>query len=294
MTYPEAVAEQASRRGFLADLLRSAVEIIDDARETMTAAAADLEPLEGGETRFTPGPPTTSLAQRADLAAIAADIGLGRRLKDVGRLARTSVRLTRVSEPADSSQPSDALVEIPLAEIAAAVGPTPLPDRGSLRLFCNYTLPWADCRTEVVGVEVPARVARHRVELSGELVLPGAWSPYARPLDLTPKEQVDWEEMRKRLAAVQGVELDDYSERPQSIHRMFGYADETLGDMEASCELAFTGRDRLEQGPRGTPWRLLLQLTTDKSLGLAFGEDVDRLYFWIRGRDLASVRVIRR
>jgi len=254
------VAEHASRRRFLADLLRSAARVAEEVRES-TSGAFD-------ETGQTPAAPTTRLAVPEELPELVSEFALGRRLDAIRQLALPSVRLCPTGRVAAEPEP---IVRVALDEAAAILGATALPEGDSLRVRWSE----AGCRADVAEVDGRSCVAGHEVELSGELTLPSAWSNYVRPLALTPVEQVRWEELRKRLAAAQGVEIDEYTERPQSIHRLLGYADETLSELQP-------------------PWRLLVQLTLDPRLGLDFGEGASRLYVWVRGSDLSTACAVRR
>jgi hypothetical protein len=64
-----------------------------------------------------------------------------------------------------------------------------------------------------------------------------------------------------------------------TAHKLLGHADPVQGPMEPRCEeLAGPGA-----------WRLLLQLESDDTAGLMWG-DTGRLYFWIRDEDLHACR----
>jgi hypothetical protein len=64
-----------------------------------------------------------------------------------------------------------------------------------------------------------------------------------------------------------------------TAHKLLGHADAVQGPMEPECErLAGAGK-----------WRLLLQLESDDTAGMMWG-DAGRLYFWIRDEDLQAGR----
>lgn len=88
------------------------------------------------------------------------------------------------------------------------------------------------------------------------LTLPSAESDAVDALGLTDDELDAFHDACETLTGGAAPEL-------VPVHRMFGYPDEVQGSLDA--------------GPAGG-WELLLQLGTDDSLGLEFG-DVGLLYF---------------
>ncbi len=92
--------------------------------------------------------------------------------------------------------------------------------------------------------------------------------------------------------------FQDSQQRKSALHMMGGCPDEIQQPMEDECELASSGiyaggakayksaeAVALLQRPRD--WRLLLQLDSDDDIRMNWG-DGGRLYFWIRGADLAE------
>ena len=132
-------------------------------------------------------------------------------------------------------------------------------------------------------------------QLSAELTLPRLWAEPVQALELDPDEETAWHDLRERLADLQGVELEDLSPSINAMHRLLGYPDETRGDMPLVCELTAAGLDAgdhpyahrrvAEFEPLSTRWRLLLQLSIDDDLEWSWGQDLDRLYFWIDDAD---------
>jgi uncharacterized protein YwqG len=131
------------------------------------------------------------------------------------------------------------------------------------------------------------------LELSVELTLPSSSSFVVEQLDLDSPEYAAWDELRRRLAHLQGVELEELTSEQFALHRLLGYPEELQARMELDCELASPGIDsrgidgqaeELEQS--ASEWRLLLQLSTDDEVGFCWGDGLGRLYFWIRARDL--------
>jgi len=84
----------------------------------------------------------------------------------------------------------------------------------------------------------------------------------------------------------------------ETIHRLFGYADEIQGEMETECCLVNNGVDCGDssgyKSPKGkdlmkyaTDWKLLLQMDSEEELGFMWG-DLGRIYFWIHKDDLKN------
>ena len=84
----------------------------------------------------------------------------------------------------------------------------------------------------------------------------------------------------------------------QTNHQLLGHSNNIQGDMQLECQLVSHGlycgdstgyEDRrvkeLEAG--AGDWRLLLQFDSDDELNVMWG-DCGKLYFWIRGSDLAQ------
>jgi hypothetical protein len=131
-------------------------------------------------------------------------------------------------------------------------------------------------------------------------MLPSAYSGQLDPFDLDVEAFQAWGRLRESLAELQGVPLDDEEDDFISAHRLLGYADPVYGrEMELDCELVANGldlsegqgyydprRDELEAG--AADWRLLLQLSADPQLGLAWRDPFRRLYLWIREQDLLA------
>lgn len=82
------------------------------------------------------------------------------------------------------------------------------------------------------------------------------------------------------------------------IHRILGHPDPIQGDMQQECQLASHGAFRRVAAGREDPqaaslargvanWRLLLQIDSDESARMMWG-DVGRIYYWIEREALAS------
>ena len=220
--------------------------------------------------------------------------------------------------PSWDSQPLIFLAQIDLAE-AHALGLEPLlPEDGVLLIFSALertpagSSPLDRESTRVLYVEPqrlpvdapePVGTAQPHealtLELSCELVLPRVWTADVQALELDDDEQEAWEQVRRELAELQGVEAWDSGEPLESRHHLLGVPDESRGDMPVACELAAQGIDVGYGAPLAHPdakrvelaagrWRLLLQLTVDDEAGWAFSRGRERLYVWAPEGDLAD------
>ncbi len=130
---------------------------------------------------------------------------------------------------------------------------------------------------------------------SGELTLPA--TPTSLLLDAY--ELDEWTDLRERLAAAQGVEIEDRAAEYHSLHRLLGHPDTYAAGMELDAELVARGVDlddepyayalHEEQAAGADDWILLLQVSNDDRLALDLGE-ANRLFVWIRRDDLAAGR----
>jgi len=261
----------SDRRGFF----RSLVSEVVRGREGLFDALTYAEELDElvADTVDGPAPPlaATHCATVDELADLATEVGLAARLDDVRRLAVTSVRLTAAEggEAAGRSHhgaPADAhALQLDLADPALAG--TPLPHAGVLRLT------HADGEgAQVVTGELPdapeSPAGRRPLRLSAELVLPRVWTAPVQELELDGDEPDAWEELRARLAVLQGVEDPDAP--PPLLERVLGYPEDRGADMPHP------------------EWTLLLRLVFDEAR---------RLVVWVPTEDLdapdwANVRAI--
>jgi hypothetical protein len=195
--------------------------------------------------------PAARLATAAELAGLAVECGL--RLDDVRALARTSVRLTPARERTGSFVGGDADLALDLADVARAAGTGHgLPAEGVL---------W--CFRDRVAVRPGRAQGSVPVSLSAELVLPRRWAAPVQALGLSEAETLGWEELRARLAALQGVEPPP---APDHVMRVLGYPEDRNGEMPALCEK--------RSGVPSERWRLLAQLPADAGR---------RLFVWVPG-----------
>jgi hypothetical protein len=327
----------SSRRGFLRALISESARTAQEASRVLNNAQKPPRPP-------APVPPerTGPQLQRARAAArtvtfeeleeLAVEHGLQERLVELRELARHSIRLTSptLDDPAVGSwlvDPAAGLLDedtwpiwsgerltlvaqLDLGDPALRDVDLPLPPDGRLLfLFAALQAPAGDMvdhegAGRVLHVPAPfgpAPVAR----LSVELTLPRVWSAPVQRLALDPIEHDGYLRLRRRVASLQDVELDDNFGDPIAYHRALGYPNETTGLMPTTCELVSTGQDGGQAGTtadddvgaRAARWRLLLQLTVAVDGPWNLGGEGGRLYFWIteddlRAHDFSRVRAI--
>jgi uncharacterized protein YwqG len=271
-----------------------------------------------------------------DLSSLCREVGLGAHVTNVLGVARPSLRLTLSEKPRGELggsrlggspdlpaglrwptwQGEDLVFvgQIRLEDVAAVYPEGGLPPHGLLLFFYDTVsqpsgLAPADrgsCQVVLYqghpsSLEpVPERdwFIEWPLDLSLELTLPNVFSLVAEQLDLDSAGVEPWEELRKRLARLQGVELEELAPERFALHRLLGYPEQVRDSrMELDCQLASHGIDlsdgsgytdpqALEPAPGVGQWRLLLQLSTDDEVGFYWGDGLGRLYIWIREGDL--------
>jgi uncharacterized protein YwqG len=183
--------------------------------------------------------------------------------------------------------------------------PTSLPDTGSLLFFFALDrmprgLKEAEagaCRVVHVTEEPEEELLRGHalpemaVAPSVELTLPDE----SELLELDGWAFDEWAGLRERLAAAQGVELEERATDYHALHRLLGYPDTYAGGMELDAQLVAHGIDLDDEpytnprtdelSPGAADWRLLLQLSADDELGVEL-DYLERLFVWIRDEDL--------
>lgn len=231
-------------------------------------------PSRGTRRGLVRGAASSRSAARSELLELAAEHGLDHAADALAGLAIRSARLTL---PANSAAAS--------VDLARATAILPSEMTGHLLI---------EAGEEPGDVALEIRRRLHRpvapsARLSGELVLPRAWSTAVERLGLTFEEQSRWEALREALALGQGTHHTG-DPRVAPVHRLLGVPDERHGDMPLECELR--ARDVLHEpgGARTHPladeltapserWMLLLQLTWAAGL---------RTYCWIDRADFAA------
>jgi uncharacterized protein YwqG len=314
------------RRAFFRQLLRGATRAAEEMeslrRATDGAVRRATSPGEDAEPGWHPvaAAPTTHLATTDELWALCAEIGREEWADQAASLARTGFRLTRGGDGTSwlGGTPRAGSLEWPvwngvelafLGRIALdGLPPCGLPDSGALLVFFaadeepsgNRPTDGGACRVLHVD-DAPfsdeplyGGMPFAAVTPSGELTLPAA--PPSVAVDM---EELDaWTELRERLAAAQGVELEETAASYHALHRLLGHPDTYAEGMEADAELVSRGVDLDEELFAGSDdelstaaedWMLLLQFSNDDDLALDLG-DASRLFVWIRRADLAAGR----
>ncbi len=318
--------EGSSRRGFLRSIMRDtartaveAGELLNAPRKKPAAPPPSVRPAPTGPVlqRARPADRTVTIEELLDLAG---DYELADRRDALRGLARYSVRLTSPTLDADPagtwlSEPSGGLLDesawpqwegerltlaaqLDLADPALRDVDLPLPGDGRLLfLYAAIQAPGGELARHTGAGRVlhvpapPASAAEAR--LSVELTIPRVWAAAVQRLELDPIEHDGYLRLRRRLATLQDVELDDTFGAPIAYHRALGYPNETTGLMPLTCELVSGGQDATDVGLEEevgdtARWRLLLQLTVSAGGAWDLGGEGGRLYFWITDEDLRA------
>ena len=322
---------ESNRRGFLRELgmqvARGAGELLDQAQSATEAIRHDEPSVDRAalQSRALPADAPNRCASLDDVCVLVQEAGLERHLEAVLALCRWSLRLDppagHTAEPDDPAAPADGaaasreltrcVVELNLERVAELGQPGLLPDAGLLGLFVGeqsvvsdtyreYPRPCSALWSPTPAPAIPAAVAAGvSLELGPELTLPRVWADSVQELQLAEHEMRAWEELRHRLAGIQGVVPFDGLEEPQSLHRLLGYPDERQGNMPLASEMLSEGVDladqpaiahlRAEEFLAGAQrWLLLAQLSDDQRLGWSWGSREQRLYIWIHEKQLAA------
>lgn len=320
------MTEGHDRRGFFGHVIRGAARVAEEVGSALRGEPAeDDEPWPADEAtqETVPAAPARRLASVDELRVLCSELGHEAWADAAAAVARPSVRLTGGG---DGTSRLGGVPDLPAGfdwpvwqgEELAFLGQirlddvdvSPLPAGGALLVFFALaSAPSGErpsdgggCRVVLVGNEPTERPERaeHLPEVPAlptvELTLPAV--PEA--LDLDWSEAEEWTRLRERLAAAQGVELEDAVAEYHALHRLLGYPDTIVEGMELEAQLVSHGLDlstgehyldpRAEElEPGAAEWRLLLQLSSDADLGVAFGW-YERLFIWIRDADLRARR----
>jgi hypothetical protein len=309
------VSEDSSRRDFLRILGRRAAK---DAREVAQAAGPVLRatsPLggvsalnslrvafetneaheavagmtddDGPEDRIAALAPTACLdADDVRQLALAEDVDPDTATR-IASLARISVRMTPVIDPAQAQAWIDPVGTLGLAEAreehilmlqvdcsAPALADTPLAGRGWLVVFVESAsmdtgvdLAVPARRTSIVFLGQAAGLVpdARPMALGAELLLPRANTAAVLDLDLGDEGTGAYLRVRERLAHLQGVEPEHGAGTAVAYHRLLGFPDETVGTMPGDC-VAVAGDgdwDLLAQVSVGERWRAYTWLRRD-------------------------------
>jgi hypothetical protein len=321
----------SSRRGFLRSLMRESAKGATEAGRLLNVPGLPLPPRQPPPAPPAPerrAPvlerawPACAAVPVEALHELVDDHGLSGHRDAIAALARHSVRLTSPTlqdDPAGDwlAEPSDWLLDddewpvwdgerltlvaqLDLTDPALRDVELPLPSTGRLLfLWATAQAPSGQlARHAGAGrvLHIPARGAlAPAARVSVELMLPRVWAAAVQALRLDPAEHDGYLALRRRLATLQDVELDDSFGLPIAYHRVLGYPNETGGLMPLTCELTSSGRDATDLdaadddvGVRARRWRLLLQLTADEGASWSLGGESGRLYLWIAEEDLRA------
>ncbi len=210
--------------------------------------------------------------------------------------------------PSCGGTPLSFVAQVNLAEVHEYDAQSALPADGLLSFFYdNVTQPW--------GFD-PADRGRFAVVFTPrEAPLEHRPSPEAlaaadvfAEVTLAPSPELTFVPGASSAASSLGLSRDqlleyrDLPTRPEdhSIHRLLGHPDPIQGDMQLECQLAANGLSdgggkRNKRDTRraaalagdATDWLLLAQFDSEDDAGMTWG-DAGRLYYWIRGQDLAA------
>lgn len=318
------MADSSNRRGFLRELMRSGArgahevvttvspaavrQLLDDAAEPVDALGPDA----GGTQTPDPAPDVARRPVRAastqELAQRLASESLESHRAAVVSLARRSVRLTPCrSEEADawlggavpdlSLAPhwaGERLALIAQIDLASGVVTNrPLAGSGWLLLFFD-TRRWPSgldegCRgawsAQLVEPDERRLAGALPHRLDEELVLPRVWSAPVQALGLSAEQSAGYVRTRDWLAETQGVEVEQGPGAGVAYHRLFGYPNETRGDMPRICAALARGLEPDDPAAssdeilrEAQAWRLLAQITIGRR----------RVFFWIDQSDLQA------
>jgi len=234
-----------------------------------------------------------------------ADLALGQ-----SRLGGEPDLPPKFSWPVYKGKPLAFIAQVNLEAVARVMSTAPLPKRGHLWFFYaadqdNWGFDPKDRGSSVVHHE--ADVALERRALPRELPAQGRFPPCA----IVMSSYVDipsMEDERNPLMGSDDDTFDNYTEVKDQLaapsndvaHKLLGHAQTIQGAMELECALTtngiYTGDGRGYKDRRAAKlaqsqydWRLLLQIDTDDSAGMTWG-DAGRIYYWIREQDLLARR----
>lgn len=209
-----------------------------------------------------------------------------------------------------TNRPLDFLLQIDVADIRNLAAAAALPRDGLLTFFYDAeNQPWGFDPAHQDGFRVrlfdgndlvsrvpPSRaLVRRGVKFSHGETLPHFGSRAHDELELAVHEDL----LDAYSELVEDLERQGYGES-HGLHRLFGHSANVQGDMQLEAQLVSNGLycgdasgyedpRRKELEPGASEWVLLLQLDSDESADIMWG-DAGMLYFWIRRSDLAARR----
>ncbi|HEX2031167.1 MAG TPA: YwqG family protein [Actinomycetota bacterium] len=209
--------------------------------------------------------------------------------------------------PRSKDRPLDFLGQIALTDVAALDIEHALPRHGVFYFFYAvdgeawgyrpgdhgaWKVLYSEATHDAIREKAPPgtyEFPRSNVALALESMLPPAESSLVSSLQLSEDElEAYWDLLVEETPAG--------TAEKESVHRLLGHPDQIQGDMQLVCQLVSHGLDvGNEEGfadPRAqvladsaTSWRLLLQLDSDQTTAMQWG-DWGRVFFWVREGDL--------
>jgi len=203
-------------------------------------------------------------------------------------------------------EPQAFIAQINLSQLASIPAASVLPSSGWLHFF--YT-----ARQDTWGFDPKDRGSWTVLHFGGDVSLTRTLAPDDLPREgryqacrVTASERLtlpSWESKPVERLRLSEAEEDLYFEllesfSPEGIHQVLGHPDQVQGDMTVECQLVthglYTGDQSGWSDPRArqlrqgwADWQLLLQVASDDSAGMEWG-DMGYLYYWIRRDDLIS------
>ncbi len=304
------MASGHSRKGFFQQLARDLGRVARELDEALRPDAEedqldDLYEADPPEMQpVVPASGTSRTATSDDVRRLCAELGLDAWADAAVAAAVPSIRLVAVETaqaarlggtgslplgdewPVWSGRSLDLVLQVSLADMP----PSALPREGTLLVFyatesrpdgsesrhreaCRVLFVAADAAQQTRPDALPVVHLSASVELTLPLDPPGD--------DDDACDYEGWMELRSRVAAFQGVVLEDESPDYHAVHRLLGHPDTLAFPMDVDAA-------ELEGGDVDA-WRLLVQLSGDDRLGVTFGHD-ERLFVWIRADHLRAHR----
>lgn len=215
-----------------------------------------------------------------------------------------------VEWPVYKERPLDFLLQVDLAEASPFEKAGLLPKDGLLTFFYNLDEQFADFVPAdlngfcVLYTAADDFVSAHSIP-NEKFRLPERFLQY-RSVDTIPWFRTLLMDELKQDSQMTEDERDHYwnyyaafegGQNVETSHRLLGHPQNVQGDMQLDAELIMSGAypknipyfnfpDKDEIAARAHDWVLLLELDTDDSADLMWG-DAGMLYYWIRKQDLA-------
>ena len=206
--------------------------------------------------------------------------------------------------PRWNGRPLSFIAQINLDEIAHLIPHNDLPTSGQLSFFYEAVTQEAwgfepRDRGAAAVLFTPRETAKELRVAPADLAAAGRFTPAVlrASQELTPPAWESYDVAQLDMPeALFSSYADLTAERPyETTHQLLGNPDPIQNDMQLECQLVTNGVDcggdytkdsRVGVLSAGAAkWRLLLQVDSDESIGMMWG-DLGRLYYWIHEDDL--------